>query len=115
MASITEIRKVQKSPERPGWILWHQFMNPNKISQVELAKAIDVKQNRISDIIYDKRRITANTALRLATFFGNQPKFWLNLQNDWDIKQELAAYGAKKQLERIKTIEKIKEEREKSL
>jgi antitoxin HigA-1 len=72
----------------PGEILKEEFLKPLCISAYKLAKETHLDQTRISEIIHQKRRITADTALRLAKFFGNTPQFWLGLQNDYDIKEE---------------------------
>ena len=70
----------------PGEILSEEFLIPLEISAYRLSKEIAIPQTRISEIINGNRRITADTALRLAKFFGNSAKFWLGLQNDFDIE-----------------------------
>jgi len=72
----------------PGEILKEEFLEPLNISAYRLAKETHIDQTRISEIIHQKRRITADTALRLARFFGNSPQFWLGLQNDYDLEEE---------------------------
>ncbi len=72
----------------PGEILLEEFLKPMKISAYKLSKDIGIPQTRISQIIKGKRRITADTALRLSSYFGNSAKFWLGLQNDFDIEDE---------------------------
>ena len=72
----------------PGEILLEEFMLPLKITAYRLSKNLEIPQTRISQIIKGKRRITADTALRLSSFFGNSAKFWLGLQNDYDIEKE---------------------------
>lgn len=72
----------------PGEILSEEFLIPLDISAYRLSKEIGIPQTRISEIIKGNRRITADTALRLSKFFGNSPKFWLGLQDDFDIEQE---------------------------
>ena len=72
----------------PGEILLEEFLKPLDISAYRLSKEIGIPQTRISQIIKGKRRITADTALRLSAFFGNTPKFWLGLQNDYDLEEE---------------------------
>lgn len=64
----------------PGEILQEEFLTPFGLTQYRLAKSIDVKQTRISEIIAGRRGITADTALRLARFFGTSEGFWMNLQ-----------------------------------
>ena len=72
----------------PGEILLEEFLNPLAISAYRLSKDTGIPQTRISAIIKGNRRITANTALRLAKYFGNSAKFWLGLQDDYDIEEE---------------------------
>ena len=72
----------------PGEILLEEFLEPLEISAYRLAKDLDIPQTRFSQIIKAKRRITADTALRLGKYFGNSPKFWLGLQDDYDIEEE---------------------------
>lgn len=74
----------------PGEILQEEFLIPLEISAYRLSKEIAIPQTRISEIIKGKRRITADTALRLSKFFGNSAKFWLGLQDDFDIEEEKA-------------------------
>jgi antitoxin HigA-1 len=72
----------------PGEILLDEFLKPMQISAYKLSKDIDIPQTRISQIIKGNRRITADTALRLSSYFGNSAKFWLGLQDDYDIEDE---------------------------
>jgi len=72
----------------PGEILMEEFLKPMKISAYKLSKDIGIPQTRISQIVKGKRRITADTALRLSSYFGNSAKFWLGLQDDYDIENE---------------------------
>ncbi|SKA15439.1 HigA family addiction module antitoxin [Sediminibacterium ginsengisoli] len=72
----------------PGEILNEEFLLPLAISAYKLAKDIEIPQTRISEIIKGNRRITADTALRLSKYFGNSAKFWLGLQDDFDIEEE---------------------------
>ncbi len=71
----------------PGEILNEEFLIPMKISAYKLAKETNIPQTRISQIIKCKRRITADTALRLSKYFGNTAKFWLGLQDDYDLEE----------------------------
>jgi addiction module HigA family antidote len=73
----------------PGEILKKEFLKPLGISAYRLSKDIGIPQTRTSQIVHGKRRITANTALRLAKYFGTSVKFWLGLQNDYDIEEQL--------------------------
>jgi len=72
----------------PGEILMEEFLKPLEISAYRLSKDTEIPQTRISSILKGKRRITADTALRLSSYFGNTPKFWLGLQDDYDIEEE---------------------------
>jgi antitoxin HigA-1 len=70
----------------PGEILREEFLSPLGISAYRLSKELFIPQSRISEILKGKRRVTADTALRLSAFFGNSAKFWLNLQQDYDLE-----------------------------
>ena len=72
----------------PGEILQEEFLLPLEISAYKLSKDIGIPQTRVSSIIKGNRRITADTALRLSKYFGNSAKFWLGLQDDFDIEEE---------------------------
>ena len=71
----------------PGEIIKEDFLIPMGISQYQLANDIKVPHSRITAIIRGKRRITADTAMRLAIYFGNSPEFWLNAQNGYDLEE----------------------------
>src|SRR5260370_35925533 len=86
----------------PGEILSEEFLVPFNITAYKLAKDIEIPQTRISEIIKGNRRITADTALRLSRYFGNSPKFWLGLQDDFDIEEEIITKGSL--LKSIKTL-----------
>lgn len=86
----------------PGEILEEEFLKPMGITAYKLSQAIGVPQTRTSQILKGRRRITADTALRLAKFFGTSSKFWLGLQNDFDIEEE--KINIKKELELIETM-----------
>jgi len=73
------------APVHPGEILHEEFLKPMKISQNQLGRALGVSPRRINEIVHGKRRITADTALRLSIFFGNSASFWLGLQMDYDL------------------------------
>lgn len=72
----------------PGEILNEEFLIPLDLSAYKLSKDIGIPQTRISEILKGNRRITADTALRLSRYFGNSAKFWLGLQDDFDIEEE---------------------------
>jgi len=84
----------------PGEILQEEFLKPLEISAYRLSKDISIPQTRISEIIKGNRRITADTALRLSKYFGNSAKFWLGIQDDYDIEEEKTR--KKSELESIK-------------
>lgn len=91
----------------PGEILLEEFLIPLEISQYRLSKDLDIPQTRISEIIKGNRRISADTAVRLSAYFGNSAKFWLGLQNDYDIETEMSQKS--NEVERIKRIRKEKD------
>ena len=80
------MKRKKLSPTMPGEILLHEFLKPMKISQYKLAKAIQVSQIRISQIIKGNRAITPDTALRLSRYFGTSPELWMDLQTAYDLK-----------------------------
>ncbi len=86
----------------PGEVLAEEFLKPLNITAYKLAKDIEIPQTRISEIVKGNRRITADTALRLSKYFGNSAKFWLGLQDDFDIEAEMSAKSTT--LETIKSI-----------
>ena len=73
-------------PVTPGEILKEEFLKGYGLSRNRLARAVGISPNRIAEIVSNRRRITADTALRLALYFGNSPEFWLNLQIRYDLK-----------------------------
>lgn len=73
------------TPVHPGEVLLHEFLQPLEISQYRLAKDINVPPRRINEIVHQKRGISADTALRLARYFGTSERFWLNLQTQHDL------------------------------
>ena len=76
------------APIQPGEVLLADFLEPLEISQHRLAVAIGVPPRRINEIVHAKRRISANTALRLSRFFGTSERFWINLQCRYDLEVE---------------------------
>lgn len=91
------MNKEKMPPLHPGEILYEEFLKPMGLSQNQLAIAIKVPPRRINEIVQGKRRITANTALRLAKFFDMSPQFWLGLQMDYDL--DVAADNLSKKLD----------------
>jgi addiction module HigA family antidote len=85
-------------PIHPGEILLEEFLKPMGLSQNRMAMDIHVPARRINEIVHGKRRITADTALRLSRFFGNSPQFWLGLQMDYDL--DVAEDSLKDRLDR---------------
>ena len=75
-------------PIHPGEILSEEFLGPMGVSQYKLAKAVGVSARRINEIVHGRRSITADTALRLARFFGTSEMFWMNLQASYDLDVE---------------------------
>jgi addiction module HigA family antidote len=73
------------APVHPGEVLQKDFLEPLNLTQNKLAGSIRVSARRVNEIVLKKRSITADTALRLARFFGNSPKFWMGLQDDYDL------------------------------
>ena len=78
--------KKKFAPVTPGEMLKEEFLAEYDLSQNQLAKAIGISPNRIAEIVNNRRRITADTAVRLGLYFGNSPEFWLNLQTHYDLK-----------------------------
>lgn len=80
--------ETKLSAIHPGEILLEDFLKPMEISQYRLAKSLNVPPRRINEIVQGKRRITADTALRLSRFFGMSARFWMNLQSHYDLEIE---------------------------
>lgn len=83
------------APIHPGEILLEDFLVPLGLSQYRLAQGISVPPRRINEIVHGKRSVSADTALRLARFFGNSEQFWLNLQARHDLEVERDRLGAR--------------------
>jgi len=84
----------------PSEVLQEEFLIPMGITAYRLSKDLGIPQTRISEIIKGRRRISADTALRLSRYFGNSAKFWLGLQDDYDLEEELAT--RKQEFQKIK-------------
>jgi antitoxin HigA-1 len=82
------------APVHPGEILLEEFLGPLRVSQYQLAKAVSVPARRINEIVHGQRRISADTALRLARYFGTSERFWINLQARYDLEVEKDRLGA---------------------
>jgi antitoxin HigA-1 len=74
------------APVTPGEMLKEEFLVEYGLSQNALATAIGISPNRIAEIVHNRRRITADTAVRVGLYFGNSPEFWMNLQTHYDLK-----------------------------
>lgn len=96
--------KGEFAPVTPGDMLKEEFLAEYGLSQNQLAKAIGISPNRITEIVNNRRRITADTALRLGLYFDNSAEFWLNLQTHYDLKM------ARKNL-KPEAVERIKAQR----
>lgn len=81
------MNKEEFAPVTPGEILKEEFLEEYRLSQSQLAHAIGISPNRIAEIVNNRRRITADTAVRLSLYFNNSPEFWLNLQTRYDLTQ----------------------------
>ena len=101
LSSFTKKKMAKKKLNNvhPGEILQEEFLIPLEISAYRLSQNTSIPQTRISEIIKGRRRITADTALRLSMFFGNSAMFWLGLQNDYDVEMEQKKQG--KELQKI--------------
>ena len=91
------------APIHPGEVLLEEFLEPLGVTQHRLAVSIGVPPRRINEIVHGKRRITADTALRLARYFGTTDRFWLNLQTRFELEVEKDNLGDK--LEAIRPLE----------
>jgi addiction module HigA family antidote len=96
-----EMNESEFAPVTPGEMLKEEFLTEYRLSQNQLAKAVGISPNRIAEIVNNRRRITADTALRLSLYFGNSPEFWMNLQTHYDLKVARATMKPG-EMERIK-------------
>ncbi len=96
--SIRDMKMNKLVPIHPGEILLEEFMKPHGLSQNALARALNIPPRRINEIVLEKRGITADTALRLARYFGTTAELWTGLQADYDLR--LARYKREHQIER---------------
>jgi addiction module HigA family antidote len=79
----------------PGEVLLHEFLEPLELTQYRLAKGLKVPARRINEIVHGTRAVSADTALRLARFFGTSDRFWLNLQASYDLDVERDRLGGR--------------------
>lgn len=93
------MKEGKLNPVHPGEVLLEEFLKPMGLSQNRLAIEIGVHARRINEIVLGKRRVTADTALRLARFFGTSPQFWMGLQSDYDLDVAEDALGDRLQKE----------------
>jgi addiction module HigA family antidote len=96
------------SPVHPGEVLMEEFLKPMNLSQNRLALSIGVHPRRINEIVLEKRGITADTALRLARFFGTSAEFWLGLQKDYELDVAKDDLGSRLDQE-VRTMESIQQ------
>jgi len=96
------------SPVHPGEVLMEEFLKPMSLSQNRLALSIGVHPRRINEIVLEKRGITADTALRLARFFGTSAGFWLGLQKDYELDVATDDLGNRLDQE-VRTLESIQQ------
>jgi addiction module HigA family antidote len=87
------VTRTTMTPIHPGEILMEEYLHPLELSQYRLAQDISVSPRRINEIVHGTRAITADTALRLARFFGTSDRFWLNLQTRYDLEVERDRLG----------------------
>ncbi len=96
------------SPVHPGEVLLEEFLKPMGLSQNRLALSVGVHSRRINEIVLGKRAITADTALRLAKYFGTSPKFWLGLQADYDLDAAEDRLGDRLE-EEVRTVKVLRD------
>jgi addiction module HigA family antidote len=90
---MVSIAMERLAPIHPGEVLLEEFLKPLELSQNRLALCLGVPPRRINEIVLGKRRVTADTALRLARYFGTTPQFWLGLQAEYDLDVAADALG----------------------
>src|SRR3989338_2464277 len=91
---MKEVKTMARLPNiHPGEVLLEEFLKPMGISQNKVAREIGVPPRRINEIVHGKRAVTADTALRLAQYFGVSPEFWMGLQADYDLEESRGKLG----------------------
>lgn len=98
---------TKRQPVSVGEMLVEEFLKPKGITQAQLASAMGVSRRTVNELCTDKRSITADTALMLATVFGNTPDFWLNLQRRNDIWQALHSNKRKARIDKARPIQEV--------
>jgi addiction module HigA family antidote len=93
------VARKRLPPVHPGEVLLEEFLQPLGLTQYRLAKSLKVPARRINEIVHGERAISADTALRLARFFGTSDRFWFNLQAAYDLDVERDRHGARIQRE----------------
>lgn len=93
MKNYRDIRRMKRRPTHPGEMLLEEFLKPLGMSQAAAARKMRISSSRLNALIRKKRRVTAQTALRLADFFHTSPELWLNLQTSWDLWHAYRAEG----------------------
>jgi len=88
-----QLHFASRLPLHPGRFLETRFLKPLGLSQSDLAEALGVSRRRVNELVRGHRAITADTAVRLALYFGNEASFWLGLQAAWDVHQVLRGWG----------------------
>jgi addiction module HigA family antidote len=96
MKDYHDIRRMKRIPTHPGEMLLDEFLKPLGMSQAAAARKMRISSSRLNALICKKRRLTAQTALRLADFFHTSPELWLNLQTSWDLWHAYRAEGRTK-------------------
>ena len=86
---------TKEPPVHPGEVLLEEFLKPLGVTQYRVAKDICVPPRRVNEIVHGKRAVTADTALRLARYFGTSERFWLNLQSRYDLETEKDRLGSR--------------------
>jgi addiction module HigA family antidote len=106
----TRRRPTKLAPIHPGEVLLADFLEPLELTQYRLARDISVPPRRINEIVHGTRAITADTALRLARYFGTSERFWLNLQARFDLEVQRDALGARLEKE-VRVLDREQPER----
>ena len=87
LAWVSRRLPTHEPPTHPGEMLLEEFLKPLGLRQTEAAQRLGISANRLNEVVLGKRRITADTALRLSRMLNTSPQFWMRLQADWDLRQ----------------------------